>query len=160
MSRVIAAGVALTFIILGILSMLSIHLYEEYQDEKSRAERAEQLADAKQKTLDTLQAKQREVAAIDQKYTQELADAKQTIADLQRDVDSGAKRLRVNATCRRVSGATTTASVVNESGAQLTRTSQRDYFTLRERIATAEKQIAGLQGYIKTITSSSNGEIR
>ncbi|AXW88850.1 hypothetical protein AU509_12060 [Lonsdalea britannica] len=148
------------FIFLSLLSMLSLHLYEEYQGEKSRAERAEQLADAKQKAIDTLQERQREVASIDQKYTQELADAKQTIADLQRDVDSGAKRLRVNATCRRVSSATPTAGVADEPRAELTRTSERNYFTLRERIATAEKQIAGLQGYIKTITSSSNGEIR
>lgn len=97
-----------------------------------------------------MQQQQHDVAAIDAKYTRELNDAKQTITDLQRDVASGAKRLRINARCP-VPSPATTPGLANDASARPADTVERDYFTLRERIATAEKQIIGLQEYIRSI---------
>lgn len=93
--------------------------------------------------------KQRDVAALDAKYTQELFDAQNTISDLRRDVDSGAKRLRVAAACDSVRKATSAPGVDDAASARLTDAAQRDYFNLRERIATNKILIAGLQNYIK-----------
>ncbi|HID9706258.1 TPA: lysis protein [Serratia marcescens] len=90
---------------------------------------------------------QKAVAAIDLQRTQELEDAKSKIADLQRDVAIGARKLRVSASCQlsKPSGMDDAASP------RLTDSAQRDYFTLRERIEIANKQIAGLQDYINQV---------
>ncbi|KAA6001414.1 lysis protein [Pantoea sp. M_5] len=99
-------------------------------------------------TITDMQTRQRDVAALDEKYTKELADAKATIDQLHDDVATGKRRLQLNATCTKQS-ATGAASLDDAASARLTDAAQRDYFTLRERIEVAGKQIAGLQQYIK-----------
>ncbi|EOV9557459.1 lysis protein [Cronobacter turicensis] len=96
-----------------------------------------------------MQRRQRDVAALDEKYTKELADAQKNIAQLERDVAAGRKRLQLNATCP-ANGAPGTARVDYGTGPRLTDAAERDYFTLRERIATVTKQVGYLQDYIKT----------
>lgn len=99
-------------------------------------------------TITDLQTRQRDVAALDAKYTKELASAQATIDQLQHDVATGKRRLQLNATCTKQS-ATGATSLDDAASARLTESAQRDYFTLRERIEIAGKQIAGLQQYIK-----------
>jgi len=95
--------------------------------------------------LDWQNSTQRAVAAIDERRTKELNDAKNQIDALQRAVDAGARKLQLAATC-----STTGASgVVDATGPRLTDAAERDYFRLRERIETARSQIAGLQDYIR-----------
>lgn len=94
-----------------------------------------------------MQLRQRNVAALDDKYTKELADAKATIDKLHDDVATGKRRLQLNATCEKQSASRTT-SMDDAASARLTDAAQRDYFILRERIEVAGKQIAGLQQYI------------
>lgn len=89
-------------------------------------------------------------SAIDTHRTKELADAKSKIADLQRDVASGTKRLQLNASCKSAS-ATTASGMADATSARLNNSAERDYFTLRERIETASSQIAGLQDYINDV---------
>lgn len=99
-------------------------------------------------TITDMQTRQRDVAALDAKYTKELANAKATIDQLHDDVATGKRRLQLNATCTKQS-TTGTASLDDAASARLNDAAQRDYFTLRERIEVAGKQIAGLQQYIK-----------
>lgn len=98
-------------------------------------------------TIKDIQTRQRDVAILDAKYTKELSDAKETIDQLQSDVASGAKRLRVNATCKPKAGA---SSVGDDATARLTDSAERDYFTLRQRINTVTGQVNYLQDYIRT----------
>ena len=98
-------------------------------------------------TITDMQTRQRDVSALDAKYTKELADAKETIDQLQSDVASGAKRLRVNATCKPKA---TPSSVGDAGTAELSADSRQDYYHLREQLATSDKQIRYLQEYIKT----------
>lgn len=98
-------------------------------------------------TIKDMQTRQRDVAILDAKYTKELSDAKETIDQLQSDVASGAKRLRVNANCKPKTG---TSSVGDDATAGLTDAAQRDYFTLRQRINTVTGQVNYLQDYIRT----------
>ncbi|ELY4332904.1 lysis protein [Cronobacter dublinensis] len=98
-------------------------------------------------TIKDMKTRQRDVAALDAKYTGELADAKETIERLRSDVASGAKRLRVAANCP--VGTSGTGSLGDASTARLTDSAQRDYFTLRERIETVTKQVDYLQDYIR-----------
>ncbi|MDU6089804.1 MAG: lysis protein [Staphylococcus lugdunensis] len=108
---------------------------------------ADSLATERQQTIDDMQVRQRDVAALDAKYTKELADAKNTISDLRRDVDSGKRRLQLNATCEKQSS--TAGSMGDDAIARLNDSAQRDYFTLRERISTITSQVTYLQQYIK-----------
>ncbi|MCS2168053.1 lysis protein [Scandinavium sp. H17S15] len=96
-----------------------------------------------------MQVRQRSVAALDAKYTGELASAQATIDKLQRDVAAGDKRLRLNATCKPVSKSARSTGVDDATSPGLTDAAERDYFTLRDRIETSEKIISGLQDYIK-----------
>lgn len=105
--------------------------------------------DTAKATITDMQSRQRDVAALDSKYTQELADAKQTIEQLQRDVAAGDKRLRLNATCKPVRTDTTAPGLDDATSPGLTDAAERDYFRLRERIETSNKQIAGLQAYVR-----------
>ncbi|EPT8875306.1 lysis protein [Cronobacter dublinensis] len=99
--------------------------------------------------IDDLQRRQRDVAALDAKYTKELADAQENIAHLERDVAAGRKRLQLNATCP-ANGAPGTTRVDDGTGPRLTDAAERDYFTLRKRIETITKQLTGLQGYVNS----------
>ena len=116
-----------------------------YKDQRDKATKNLRLAND---TIKDMQARQRDVAALDAKYTGELADAKETIERLHRDVIAGRKRLQLNANCP-ARGATSTGGLGDASGPRLTDSAERDYFTLRGRIVTVTKQVGYLQGYIK-----------
>ncbi|MBC1006463.1 lysis protein, partial [Escherichia coli] len=116
-----------------------------YKDQRDKATKNLSLANA---TIKDMQVRQRDVAALDAKYTGELADAKATIDQLERDVASGKRRLQLNARCP-ASGETGTGGMGDASGPRLTESAERDYFTLRERIITVTKQVGYLQGYIR-----------
>ncbi|MGL4000012.1 lysis protein [Pantoea eucalypti] len=137
--KVLAAAALLLFCV--AMAKLAVYYHDQYVTASS-------LATARQQTIDDMQVRQRDVAALDAKYTRELADAKATIDQLHDDVATGKRRLQLNATCPKQS-ATGTASMDDAATARLTDAAQRDYFTLRERIEIAGKQIAGLQQYIR-----------
>ncbi len=132
-----------------ILSLLVIHLLVgQVLDEKKRADDAEQNLKLANATINDMQVRQRDVAALDAKYTGELQDAKATIDQLERDVATGKRRLQLNARCA-TNGATSTTSMDDGTGPRLTDSAERDYFTLRERIETVTKQLTGLQAYVR-----------
>lgn len=145
----LAAASLLLAIIAGIL-WATAHYHAKYLTEQKRADAAEHSLSLASATITDMQTRQRDVAALDAKYTRELADAQNTISNLRRDVDSGAKRLRVSATCSNVRKTPSTSSVDDAAAPRLTDSAQRDYFTLRERIETVNKMIAGQQEYINT----------
>lgn len=143
LKSLIVPGVIL---LLALASWLS---YSSYKGEKKRADDAEQSLSLANDTIKDMQIRQRDVAALDAKYTKELSDAKKTINDLRRDVDSGAKRLRIAATCPGVSKATSASGVDDAGSPELTPDARRNYFDHRDGIATADKMIRGMQDYIK-----------
>ena len=76
-----------------------------------------------------MQMRQRDVAALDAKYTKELADAKAENDALRDDVAAGRRRLHIKAVCQSVREAT--ASGVDNAASRLADTAEQDYFTLR-----------------------------
>ncbi|EOC1349423.1 lysis protein [Cronobacter dublinensis] len=98
--------------------------------------------------IEDMQRRQRDVAALDAKYTKDLADAQKNIAQLELDVAAGRKRLQLNATCP-ANGAPGTTRVDDGASPRLTDAAERDYFTLRERIETVTRQLSGLQAYVR-----------
>ncbi|MEG2115905.1 MAG: lysis protein, partial [Hafnia sp.] len=118
----------------------------EYKKQSDENAQALNLANA---TITDMTTRQRDVAALNAKYTKELADAKKQLDDLQRCVRDGKCGLRVNAKCP-ANGATSTGGLGDASGPRLTDSAERDYFTLRERIVTVTKQVEYLQEYVRS----------
>ncbi|MGL4682166.1 MAG: lysis protein [Hafnia alvei] len=141
---------ALVAVLIATLAIATSHYKGKSEFETNRADDAEHGLQLANDTIIDMQTRQRNVASLDAKYTQELADAQKIISDLQHDVDSGVKQLRIQATCVRVPSAAISSSVDDATSARLTDAAQRDYFTLRERIEISGKMITGLQEYIKT----------
>ena len=88
-----------------------------------------------------MQMRQRDVAALDAKYTKELADASAKNDALRDDVAAGRRRLHIKAVCQSVREATTASGVDNAASPWLADTADWDYFTLRERLITMQKQL-------------------
>ena len=131
-----------------LLSVIIIYvLLGQVGDANKRADDAEHNLKLAKDTIGDMQTRQREVAALDAKYTGELADAKATIDQLERDVATGKRRLQLNARCP-ANGTTSTGGLGDATTARLTNAAERDYFTLRERIETVTKQVGYLQEYI------------
>ena len=143
------AGVAL--LIAGVIVALSL-LVSHYRDNaitfKDQRDKVTKNLSLANDTIDEMKVRQRDVAALDAKYTGELQDAKATIDQLERDVASGKRRLQLNANCPS-NGTTSTSGMGDESSPRLNDSAERDYFTLRERIVTVSKQVGYLQDYIK-----------
>ena len=101
-----------------------------------------------------MQMRQRDVAALDAKYTKELADAKAENDALRDDVAAGRRRLHIKAVCQSVREATTASGVDNAALPRLADTAERDYFTLRERLITMQN-VKNLQKEPRSILMSS-----
>ncbi len=97
-----------------------------------------------------MQQRQRDVAALDARYSRELADARAENETLRADVAAGRKRLRINANCPSLRKAPITSGVDNATGPRLAEAAERDYFILRERLMAMQKQLEGAQEYIRT----------
>ncbi|HFT8208080.1 TPA: lysis protein [Citrobacter freundii] len=148
MSRLTAIIIAVVACIIVSLTWAVNHYRDNaitYKDQRDKATKNLSMANA---IIKDMQTRQRDVAALDAKYTGELADAKETIERLHSDVIAGRKRLQLNANCP-ANGATGTGSLGDASGPRLTDSAERDYFTLRERIVTVTKQVGYLQDYIR-----------
>ncbi|HHI3619480.1 endopeptidase-like protein [Shigella flexneri 2a] len=149
MSRVTAIISALVICIIVCLSWAVNHYRDNaiaYKEQRDKNARELKLANA---TIKDLQIRQRDAAALDAKYTKDLADAKKQLDDLQRCVRTGKCGLHLNARCP-ANGATSTGGLGDVTGPRLTDSAERDYFTLRERIVTVTKQVGYLQEYIRT----------
>ncbi|EMM6072722.1 lysis protein [Enterobacter hormaechei] len=148
MSRLTAIICAVVICLLVSMAWAINHYRDNaitYKDQRDEATEKLSLANA---TIKDMQTRQRDAAALDAKYTGELADAKETIERLHSDVIAGRKRLQLNASCP-ANGTTSSGGLGDASGPRLTDSAERDYFTLRERIVTVTKQVGYLQDYIK-----------
>lgn len=116
----------------------------DYKAQRDKASESLKLASA---TIDDMQVRQRDVAALDAKYTKELSDAQATIDLLHDDVATGKRRLQLNAKCP-ANNATGATGLDDATSPRLADAAERNYWTLRSRIEIAGKQIAGLQQYI------------
>ena len=149
MSRVTAIIYVLVICLIVCLSWAVNHYRDNaitYKAQRDKNARELKLANA---AITDMQMRQRDVAALDAKYTKELADAKAENDALRDDIAAGRRRLHIRAVCQSVREATAASGVGNAAAPRLADTAERDYFTLRERIVTVTKQVGYLQDYIK-----------
>ncbi|WP_374693115.1 lysis protein [Escherichia coli] len=138
----LSAFTVILLVVCGALWLATDHYRDNaitYKAQRDKKARELELANA---TITDMQQRQRDVAALDARYSRELADARAENETLRADVAAGRKRLRINATC--------SGTVREATGPRLADTAERDYFTLRERLMTMQKQLEGAQDYIRT----------
>ncbi|EIR2393973.1 lysis protein, partial [Escherichia coli] len=151
MRRVTAIIYALVICIIVCLLWAVNHYRDNAITYKAQRDKKARELEQANATITDMQVRQRDVAALDAKYSRELADARAENETLRADVAAGRKRLRINATCHgTVREATGTSGVDNATGPRLADTAERDYFILRERLMTMQKQLEGAQEYIRT----------
>ncbi|WP_407243505.1 lysis protein [Escherichia coli] len=148
MSRVTAIISALIICIIVCLSWAVNHYRDNaitYKEQRDKNARELKLANS---TITDMQLRQRDVAALDAKYTKELADAK---------AENDALLMMLPLV---VVGCTSKQSVSQcvkpppppawiMQPPRLADTAERNYFTLRDRLIIMQKQLEGTQQYIK-----------
>lgn len=148
MSRLTAIIIAVVVCIIVSLGWAVNHYRDnatEYKKQRDEKTQALNLANA---TITDMTTRQRDVAALDAKYTKELADAQAENDRLRADVVAGKRRLQIAATCSKdeTTGAT---GLVAGSSPRLTADAELNYWRLRDGIATVTKQLTGLQAYVR-----------
>ncbi|HCB7186028.1 TPA: lysis protein, partial [Escherichia coli] len=140
MRRVTAIIYALVICIIVCLLWAVNHYRDNAITYKAQRDKKARELEQANATITDMQVRQRDVAALDAKYSKELADARAENETLRADVAAGRKRLRINATCHgTVREATGTSGVDNATGPRLADTAERDYFILRERLMMMQK---------------------
>ncbi|ENR8448601.1 lysis protein [Salmonella enterica subsp. enterica serovar Newport] len=116
-----------------------------YKDQRDTATHKLTLANA---TITDMMKRQRDVAALDARYTKELADANATIESLRADVSAGRKRLQVAATCAK--STTGSSGMGDGENPRLTADAELNYYRLRSGIDRITAQVNYLQEYIRS----------
>ncbi|EBU1219307.1 lysis protein [Salmonella enterica subsp. enterica serovar Muenchen] len=149
MNRATFAFIVFMGVVIIFLGAMTDDLHDRYtRAEKARKE-AVALADTRQKTIDDMKERQRQNAALDAKYTQELADAKAESEKLRADLAAGRRRLQLHAVCMPAAARDTTAPGATDAAtARLTADAERDYQRLRTESRAVTAQVNGLQQYI------------
>ena len=146
--RMMAIGLLLVALVAA--GKIANHYRDKYhQIDKDRIA-AEQLARERQSTINDMAHRQQLNAALDAKYIQELVNAKSQIETLRVDLNTGAKRLRIAASCPKLPETTAATGKPDATGPRLNDSAERDYLSLVERIRQSETMINGLQDYVRT----------
>ncbi len=151
MSRLAAIISAVVICLIVSLGWLASHYHDNATEFKGQRDKlTEQLSLAKD-TIADMQTRQRDVAALDAKYTKELADAKAKNDALQRKLDNGG-RVLVKGKCP-VSAATQTTgapSMGDDATVELSAVAGRNVLGIRAGIQRDQTALKTLQEYINT----------
>ncbi|HHN6278803.1 lysis protein [Klebsiella pneumoniae] len=151
MNRLIAViSAVLMCLIVSLGWLASRYHYNATEFKRQRDKATEQLSLAKD-TIADMQVRQRDVAALDAKYTKEIADAKAENDALQRKLDNGG-RVLVKGKCP-VSAATQTtgaASMGDDATVELSAVAGRNVLGIRSGIVRDQTALRALQEYITT----------
>ncbi len=151
MSRLAAIIIAVVVCIIVSLGWAVNHYRDnatEYKKQRDEKTQALNLANA---TITDMIATQRDVAALDAKYTKELADAKAENDALQRKLDNGG-RVLVKGKCpvRASTETSSTSGVGNDATVELSSAAGRNVLGIRSGIVSDQTALRALQEYINT----------
>ncbi|MGT6302600.1 lysis protein [Escherichia coli] len=141
----------LVLALIGVLAFLVNHYRDNaitYKDQRDKATKSLRLAND---TIKDMQTRQRDVAALDAKYTKELADAKAENDALQRKLDNGG-RVLVKGKCPVPATTQTTGSpgMGNDATIELSDVAGRNVLSIRSGIISDQTSLRTLQEYINT----------
>lgn len=151
MSRVTAIICSVVIALIVCLGWLANHYRDnaaDYKDQRDKATRALTLAN---ETITDMTVRQRDVAALDEKYTKELADAQAENDALKRKLDNGG-RVLVKGKCPVSAPAeiASTTSVGNDATVELSDVAGRNVLGIRSGIIKDQIALRALQEYINT----------
>ncbi|EKP4623906.1 lysis protein [Escherichia coli] len=151
MSRLTAIISALITCIIVCLSWAVNHYRDNaitYKAQRDKNARELKLANA---AITDMQMRQRDVAALDAKYTKELADAKAENDALLRKLDNGG-RVLVKGKCPVPSSAETSSAsgMGNDATVELSPVAGRNVLDIRDGIIRDQTALRTLQEYIRT----------
>lgn len=140
----------LVLALIGVLAFFVNHYRNNaitYKDQRDKATEKLSMANA---TIKDMQTRQRDVAALDAKYTKELADAQTENAALQRKLDNGG-RVLVKGKCP-VPATTETRppGVGHDATVELSDVAGRNVLGIRSGIKQDQSALRVLQEYINT----------
>ncbi|ECW1332490.1 lysis protein [Salmonella enterica] len=150
MNRITTGVIVSLLIVAAALAWTTDHYHGnavKYKDQRDTATRNLTLANA---TITDMQTRQRDVAALDAKYTKELADAKAENDALQRRLAAGG-RVRVKGRCT-VPTQTETASpgsVGDAATVELSDVAGQNVLDIRDGIISDQEKMKYLQEYIR-----------
>ncbi|GAB5125330.1 TPA: lysis protein [Escherichia coli] len=151
MNRILYMVIIALLLVCGALCLATNHYRDNaitYKEQRDKKVSELKLANA---TITDMQQRQHDVAALDAKYSRELADARAENETLRADVTAGRKRLRINATCPgSVREATATARVGNDASVVLSPVAGRNVLGIRDGIISDQAALRTLQEYIRT----------
>ncbi|EGB9908550.1 lysis protein, partial [Salmonella enterica subsp. enterica serovar Infantis] len=139
MNRVATGVIVVLLIVAAVLAWTTDHYHGnavKYKEQRDTATHKLALANA---TITDMMKRQRDVAALDARYTKELADANATIESLRADVSAGRKRLQVSATCAK--STTGTSGMGDGESPRLTADAELNYYRLRSGIDKITAQV-------------------
>lgn len=151
MSR-ITTGVIISLLILAAaLGWTTSHYHGNavrYKDQRDTATHNLKLAN---ETISDMQTRQRDIAALDAKYTKELADAQTRNTDLQRRLVAGG-RVLVEGRCSVPTQIETasTSRVGNAATVELSPGAGQNVLNIRAGIISDQEKLKYLQEYIRT----------
>ncbi len=151
MNRITTGVIVSLLIMAAALAWTTDHYHGNAVKYKSQRDTATHKLTLANATITDMTKRQRDVAALDAKYTKELADAQTENADLQRRLASGG-RVRVKGRCT-VPASTTTASpgsVGNAATVELSPDSGQNVLNIRAGIISDQEKLKYLQEYIRT----------
>ncbi|EOT1345748.1 lysis protein [Escherichia coli] len=151
MSRVTAIISAMVICIIVCLSWAVNHYRDNaitYKAQRDKNARELKLANA---AITDMQMRQRDVAALDAKYTKELANAKAENDALRRKLDNGG-RVLVKGKCPVPSSAETSSAsgMGNDATVELSPVAGRNVLGIRDGIIRDQTALRTLQEYIRT----------
>ncbi|EGK3959260.1 lysis protein [Escherichia coli] len=151
MNRVLCVVIIVLAAGCGVLWLATNHYRDNaitYKAQRDKKVRELELANV---TITDMQQRQRDVAALDARYSRELADARAENETLRADVAAGRRSLRINATCPgSVREATGTARVGNDAAVELSPVAGRNVLGIRDGIIRDQTALRTLQEYIRT----------
>lgn len=151
MSRLTAIISAVVICLIVSLAWLVSHYHSNATEFKRQRDEKVKALNLANETITDMETRQRDVAALDAKYTKELADAKAENNALQRKLDNGG-RVLVKGKCP-VSATTQTAgaaSMGDDATVELSSVAGRNVLGIRSGIISDQKSLSVLQDYIRT----------
>lgn len=151
MSRLTAIIIAVVICLLFGMGWAVDHYRDNALDYKTQRDAAINEVAMAKATITDMQTRQRDVAALDAKYTKELADAKAENDALQRKLDNGG-RVLVKGRCPVPATTKTTgsSSLGNDATVELSDVAGRNVLSIRSGIISDQKALRLLQDYVNT----------
>lgn len=151
MSRLTAIIIAVVVCIIVSLGWAVNHYRDNATEYKKQRDENAQALNRANATIKDIQTRQRDVAALDAKYTKELADAKAENDALQRRLDNGG-RVLVKGKCPVPASTETsrTSGMGNDATVELSPVAGRNVLGIRSGIVSDQASLRTLQEYINT----------